>query len=135
MENTPVLTLDQLCFEKICYSRKEVNLPAQLSYEMNFRKDIAASDDEIHYKVTLTSSIKSSNEEIELSVSLAGFFTCQCDNPSIKKGLINDNTIAILFPYLRSQISLITTQPDLPPIVLPTVNVVELFKKQVEDNA
>ena len=40
------------------------------------------------------------------------------------------NMLAIMFPYLRSYVSLLTTQPEIPPIVLPTMNIVAMVGKQ-----
>ena len=37
--------------------------------------------------------------------------------------IIEKNTIAIMFPYIRSYISMITTQPGMNPIVLPQMNI------------
>ena len=36
------------------------------------------------------------------------------------------NAIAILFPYLRAYVSLITVQANVPPIILPTMNLSSL---------
>ena len=40
------------------------------------------------------------------------------------------NTVAILFPYIRSQISLMTTQPGMHPIIIPPMNIVSLINTQ-----
>jgi preprotein translocase subunit SecB len=39
------------------------------------------------------------------------------------------NSIAILFPYLRAYVSLITTQANIPGIILPTLNLSSLEKE------
>lgn len=39
------------------------------------------------------------------------------------------NSIAILFPYVRAYISLITSQANIPGIILPTMNLSSLEKK------
>lgn len=43
------------------------------------------------------------------------------------------NSIAILFPYLRAFVSIVTTQANIPPVVLPTLNLVSL-EKPLKDN-
>ncbi len=35
---------------------------------------------------------------------------------------INKNTIAIMFPFIRSQVTLLTSQPNMCPVILPTIN-------------
>ena len=43
------------------------------------------------------------------------------------------NSIAILFPYIRAYISLVTTQANVPGIILPTYNLSGL-KDQLREN-
>ena len=42
--------------------------------------------------------------------------------------LFKENGVAILFPYLRSELTLLTTQPGFQPIVLPAVNIAKMFQ-------
>lgn len=37
-----------------------------------------------------------------------------------------------MFPYLRSQITLMTTQPNIAPVVIPPININSFLKKQEE---
>lgn len=43
------------------------------------------------------------------------------------------NSIAILFPYLRAYVSIVTNQANTPPIVLPTMNLASLEKPLKEN--
>lgn len=43
------------------------------------------------------------------------------------------NSIAILFPYLRAYVSIITNQANTPPVVLPTMNLASLEKPLKEN--
>lgn len=43
------------------------------------------------------------------------------------------NSIAILFPYVRAYISLVTNQANIPALVLPTMNLVSLEKPLKEN--
>lgn len=123
-----VLSLEKLFFENITYSRKSEPALISSNYEMNFQREVSEYETNNHYRIKLTANICSEEKNIELSVSLVGFFTCECDDIQQKEALVKDNTVAIMFPYLRSQITLVSTQPDIAPIVLPTINVVSLFK-------
>ena len=40
-----------------------------------------------------------------------------------------DNATAIMFPYLRNLLSTITMNGNIPPYILPIVNVSKLFSK------
>ena len=65
-------------------------------------------------------------------IQLVGVFHIELNETvgeEILETLYKDNTVAILFPYLRSQISLLTTQPNMAPIYLPPMNMVNLFKE------
>ena len=44
--------------------------------------------------------------------------------------ILERNAIAILFPYNRSYISTITTQPGMAPILLPAMNIVAMLNDQ-----
>ena len=125
-----VLQLERLSFEEISYLRKTDVAISNIEYEMNFTRQISMSEDEKHFRVLLTANVWSkANDAIKLKVTLVGYFMCECDNPDLKNQLIAYNTVSILFPYIRSQISLVTTQPDLPPVTLPPVNIVSLFQE------
>ena len=46
--------------------------------------------------------------------------------------ILKANTVAIMFPYIRSQISLLTTQPGLHPVMLPPMNINALLDSTEE---
>lgn len=56
-------------------------------------------------------------------VRCIGIFKFQnVDNLSEIPSFFYKNSIAILFPYLRAYVSLVTNQANIPPLVLPTMN-------------
>ena len=123
-----MLTLERMAFEEIKYSRSVDSAAVSREIEMNFTRQVRESEDHEHFRVSLTANIwAKEDQDIKLEVTLVGFFFCNCENETLKKDLINKNAIAILFPYLRSQISLITTQPDIQPITIQPMNIVAMF--------
>ena len=60
-----------------------------------------------------------------LKLLLIGEF--EGENEDFLKRMV-PNAIAIIFPYMRSQVTLMTAQPNLPPIVLPPININSLLK-------
>ena len=40
----------------------------------------------------------------------------------MEENIVKTNTVAIMFPFIRSQVTLLTTQPGMTPIVLPPIN-------------
>lgn len=125
-----VLNLERMSFERIEYSRNvnAGNIPKD--YEMNFTRQVLASAEGQHFRVSLTANVWSKDEDgFKLEITLVGFFSCDCQDETLKRELLNKNAIAILFPYLRSQISLVTTQPDIQPITLQPMNIVAMFEE------
>lgn len=66
-------------------------------------------------------------DEYEAFVQISGFFTIDENEPN-KEQLINENAVAVLYPYARSEMTLLTAQPETEPIVLPVMNIVEMIK-------
>ncbi len=81
------------------------------------------------YEVFLTMKIEDNQNGMELGVTVCGIFELKDEeDASIRKAVISKNTLSILFPYLRSQVTLLTAQPDMKPIVLPAVNINSLLE-------
>ncbi len=129
------LRLEKLSFEKISYTRNVNAGIVPQEYEMNFNRQVMTHEDQKHFRVSLTANVWLKDDDaIKLEVTLVGFFFCDCEDENLKKEMVNKNSIAILFPYLRSQISLVTTQPDIPPIILQPMNIVAMFDEAESQN-
>lgn len=101
-------------------------------YNMSFSREIQ-SDENNHYRVSLKCDIIEKTEAlIEMHVCIVGEFTCDTTNEDLKEKLVSQNSVAILFPYLRSQVSLVSTQPDIQPILIPPVNIAAMFDEAIE---
>ncbi len=133
MENNikSVLKLEDLYFQTISFKRNGIKNEKDLSFQI--QADIEENTKHPHlYKITLTVTGEK-EEEYDLVVSIAGIFSID-ENANIPDGmrntLIEKNTIAILMPYVRSQISLITAQPGVECVVLPPFNINNIIKSQ-----
>lgn len=62
-----------------------------------------------------------------LEGELVGIFSMD-DKSDISIEKLKINAIAIMFPYLRSQVTLWTSQPMMSPIVLPPININKILK-------
>ena len=114
------LKLEKMYIKSANFKREVVcnkNLKINLAHEIEEKE----SD---KYIITLKVDITNNDSSIMINVVLIGEFVCS------ERMLIEQNAIAIMFPYLRSYISTLTTQPDLVPIVLQPVNVLSLLNKQ-----
>ena len=57
---------------------------------------------------------------------MTGYFSIETDDTiddKLKNALVTKNTVAILMPYLRSELSLLTAQPGMECVVLPAFNI------------
>ena len=133
MENNikSFLKLEDLYFQKISFKRNGIKNEKDLSFQI--QADIEENTKHPHlYKVTLTVTGEK-EEEYDLVVSIVGIFSID-ENANIPDGmrntLIEKNTIEILMPYVRSQISLITAQPGVECVVLPPFNINNIIKSQ-----
>lgn len=125
---TSSLILDKLVFEKIEFYRKGLKNNKDINYQMDVQ--IGVDKDEM-YKVTLI--LKGDKEgEYEFEIGLSGFFSFDSDgeiNDNQKQELISKNTIAIMMPYLRSEVSLLTAQPETECVVLPPFNINRMLEQ------
>ena len=129
MDNyTSVLRMDELVFDKIEFNRKGFRTENPLEYKLQV--EIGTLESEA-YKVT---RVLNGNKkyEYEFEISLSGFFTLETDeklSDEQKQHLISKNTVAIMMPYLRSQVSLLSAQPGMESIVMPIFNVNDMIEK------
>ena len=109
----------------------------QLEIIPDFKADINFTDDEalVIFDIECGDSDNHSSPFI-LSIRLIGLFEYSVDKNSdedkqLLQKLTTQNSIAILYPYLRSLVSDITIRSNrFPPFILPVINVV----KMMEDN-
>lgn len=124
------LKLNNLYFDKIIYisdgNNNELDAESNISFECN---NFIATNNDI--RINLICNVSKNGTNI-IVVSLIGCFSLS-SNDDIKKYI--PNAVAIMFPYLRSQISLITTQPNCSVIVLPALNINALLKENLKSDS
>lgn len=69
----------------------------------------------------------------EIEVAIEGIFTLENWEMEEKKSIMKYNTVAILFPYLRSIVTMLTANANVPPYVLPVMNINALFENGHEN--
>lgn len=118
-----VLRLNRLLFDKIEFNRLGFRNDSKL--ELEIQSNISQRKNAEIYKVTLILKGKKP-DEYTFEISLSGFFSLETDcqlTEELKNSLITKNSVAILMPYLRSEVSLLTAQPDMECVVLPALNI------------
>lgn len=69
-----------------------------------------------------------------VDVAIRGHFFVESENTAIKDALISDNTVAIMFPYLRMLVSCITNMANITPVLLPVINLSQALNDKASDN-
>lgn len=117
------LVLDHAVFDCIEFHREGF----QNDNEAKFSLQVQAGTDEGNqcFRVSLV-LVGKKEEEYSMKIGLSGFFHVETerlpDNVEVAT-LIKSNAVAILLPYLRSEVSLLTAQPETECVVMPVFNV------------
>lgn len=121
--------------EEIKYTRSEYE-ENQSQSKFQFSVEIGLSEDLEAGKVTLETLVPDNKEKRQISVRISGYYKVNevfgQDRLEVLKELISVNGTAILLPYLRSIVSMVSTL-DGNSIILPTLNVFELLKQSEEN--
>lgn len=113
------LVCDELSFERLGFKGS-----TETRYDFSCG---IGKDGEGAYRVMLTIEANR-EEEFKAKVQMTGYFSISEDNPQ-KDVLLKKNAIAIIFPYARSQMTLLTSQPETVPAIVPIVNINKLFEQ------
>ena len=119
-----VLQLQELSFERLEFKRIGPKNDNEIEYRLSVQ--IGSDSDTGIYKTVL--NLKANKkDEYEIEVAIQGLFLFSSSgeeiNDSLKKDLIQKNSVAIMMPYVRSQLTLLSSQPGVDPIVMPPLNI------------
>ena len=109
------LQMKDFYFSRFSFARDKVIKDGELNVDL--QKNIISKGDH-EYNIILTTTIEKDDMNIEL-VAEAQFLY---ESDDYSKEVINTNTVAIMFPFIRSQVTLLTSQPGMVPIILPAIN-------------
>ena len=116
--------MNELYFSKndFIQTREDTNSDYSTSFHINYA---VSKNDPSKFKITILTSVKNETDSVHINLETVGIFTVDNNEMSenISEQLIKVNTVAIMFPFIRSQISLLTTQPGLTPVMLPPINI------------
>lgn len=115
------LRMKNLYFSKFSFVRDKVIKNGELNADIK-KKIIPIGNHE--YNVILTTTIEKDDMNIELVAEAQ--FLYESEDYSREESIINTNTVAIMFPFVRSQVTLLTSQPGMTPIILPPINTQKL---------
>lgn len=125
-----VLKLNKIVFDKMEFIRLGFRNDKELKLEI--QSNVSQRQETEIYRVTLLLKGKKP-EEYTLEISLSGYFSIESEDKlaeDLKNTLVTQNSVAILMPYLRSQLSLLTAQPEVECVVLPPFNINNMLERE-----
>lgn len=113
------LKMENFHFVECSITRSQVIENGPLSFDL--QKEINELEDG-SYTVILTLVVKKEKKDLNVKVIASAKFSMDNDDIDLVRSIMDTNAVAIMFPFVRSQVSLLTTQPGMTPIVLPPIN-------------
>lgn len=125
----PTISLEKYEIEEITYSRIVDESDFQ-SENLQVSVKSGLTEDKKFGKVTLEAKFFDDEKNKKVSARISGYYTIIVEEDSEKYIAINGT--AILFPYLRSAISMISTLDSQDAVLIPTINVLSILENQEE---
>ena len=124
-----VLRFDKYIVDEVVFKTNPEFNPTDDKLKINFsiKKDVKHKDNGqvvVSLQVNIFEKANEKNYPFEMMVQLRGFFTMS--DPTIN---LDSNAIAILYPYIRSIVSVYTSSINVPPLILPVINVNALIEQ------
>ncbi len=127
---TSILKLNGIHFNELSFKRRDITDSVIDDCELT-RKIVDIDVDNF----TVELNFKLSTSIFEMSISLEGKFNIICEDALMKERLKKNNTISILFPYIRSEVTLLTSQPEMTPVIIPPININKLIDESTTKTA
>lgn len=118
--------IDEIVFKK---NKDFVSNSIALDFSLEANREI--NDDELYCELVINIFQDKDDSPFNLQIKMVGIFDVSDVDLESPKGqdIATKSTIAILFPYLRSAVSKIVSEANLPPLILPAINVVDYIEK------
>lgn len=126
------LQMKDIYFSKIeCLQNKDLSKLGEVNLKTNYKvdiKDINEDEKEILFEV----QIFSEDERLTINLVANGLFKLESVNLSKEEKdiVFKHNAVAIMFPFIRSQVALITAQPGLNSVMLQPINTSKIWNKE-----
>lgn len=118
-----VLRLETLVFDEISFKR--TGLRSEDDLEISLSVNIGESTSNADIKKVTVKVCGDKRNEYTFEVEASGYFSYE---GNVDDEVIEHNAVAIVMPYVRSEVSILTAQPGVDPVVLQPFNIVELMK-------
>ena len=125
----PTISLEKYEIEEITYSRIVDESDFQ-SENLQVSVKSGLTEDKKYGKVTLEAKFFDEEKNKKVSARISGYYTINVEEDS--ENYIAINGTAILYPYLRSAISMISTLDSQDAVLIPTINVLSILENHEE---
>lgn len=128
------LELNNLCFTQCTFTRKkQLDNQFELNYEF---KIVYTNCTENSQTVSVSVHVFDTEQRLDLLVveeADAQVVNAEVLDKELCRGLLDVNSIALMVPYLRSQVVLMTAQPGIMPVQLPIVDATKLAECAIRE--
>lgn len=130
--NKPVISLEKYEVDEIHFSRSLTKDDCENGkrFDVNFSGGL--SEDKKNGKVTISGICIDKDANRKVKVTLSGYFLINATEKIEEYLIINGS--AIIFPYVRSILSMVTSFDSEAAILIPTVNILDMMKNKSESN-
>ena len=125
--NNCVLKLEHLLFDELHFERCGFQNENPVHYRFGYNFEMRGTAELIAH--ILIEGKK--DDEYNVTVRASGYFILN-EESHYDRLMLRQNASAIVFPYMRSQLSLLTSQPEVEPLVLQPFNIAQMVKESLE---
>lgn len=134
MDKRGVITFLDYKVNKIEFVNNNEYNGDEVDVDFDVTAQFKVSQDGQEMIVVLKTDIFAPKEEkiypFRMTVEVEGYFGSNFDQQDDKITQYGKNAVAILFPYVRALVSTFTSNANVTPLILPTVNVNRLLEQQ-----
>ena len=110
------------------FEERSVQLDFHISHNIEYTED-ENNTFFVTLNIVIFDKAKENNYPFTMNVSITGIFQTNIEDVDSIRKFAEINSIAILFPYLRSIVSTYTANANIQPLILPPINVVNMLKE------
>lgn len=109
----------------LSFDNSPIEIDFDINSEVNFIND---KEFFLGLEIEIFRDHEKNNYPFSFKAEIIGTFEIDTDNEVEKNKLAEQNSVAILFPYVRALISTYTSASNVSPIILPPINVVKYIQ-------
>lgn len=112
------LILQEIYFQKINFTQIRGGQAGEIKLQVKNNFEFAKSNDGQNLRTTIATTIQDEVGRLSLDIACVGVFklnnNANQEDPKYAQVMVNT-----LWPFMRTQISLVTTQPGITPVMIP----------------